>query len=254
MLRADTDSHFLINLGSTMPNHFDLEVASRLVKLGQKVMTFAPEIAEGERDGTDLRKSYKRWLTDRALFSAIENGLQAGMSELVLYHLTGFPGETDSHIDAFVEMMKKIEREYSKLDKITVISGPVFPTVGTDLERAPQIPFGEADRRWKFFKYHFDVGSKVNPVWILNMPGKVRYNTTGAGADVYFCQAYYHRTDKLMGKAINALSRDVRNLDDVFRLGVAAHELVLSGAGIDVGAMFGAKDIVTSERIDRQVI
>lgn len=253
-LIAKHEAHFSVNLGSTMPHHFDREVAARFARLGQRVMTFAPEVAEGNYDGMDLRRTYKTWLTDGALMKAVESGVDLGINELVLYHLTGFPGETDAHIEAFAKMVKSIGQAYRQLEKISVIAGPVFPTVGTSLETAPQITYAESMRRWELFAAMLDGENRICPLWILDMPPDVRYNETGAGADVFFCQAYFHRANERMGEAIAQLSAGTSDIQDVFRLGVAAHETAMCGAGIDIAELFGANNVVTSKRLARVVI
>jgi len=213
-------------------------------------MIFSPEVAEGQIDGVDLRKENKTWLTNKALFNSIESGLSAGMRELVLYHLTGFPGETDGHVEAFARMSREIIDKFPQLEGLRIIAGCVFPTVGTKLERAPQITFEEAKRRWLLLNALLSDEVKIEPQWILDMPHQVRYNKTQAGADVYFCQAYYHRADQRMGEALSCMSQQVGEFEDVFTLGTAEHEEALSESGIDVMAMFAGEDIVTSDKID----
>ena len=194
---ADNESSASINIGSTAPHQYSAEVAKELASLGQQTMTFAPEVAAGTHDDVDLRKENKRWLTDKALFRAIRNGVDAGMQKLVLYHLTGFPGETDAHLQAFADMVERITQEYPELTMVRVVSNPVFITPGTPLEHAAQITFGEAQRRRDVIQEALGKIPSVEFRSMLDLAVDTFYDRAHS-AEVGFQQAFFQRATTKM--------------------------------------------------------
>jgi len=244
-VKIDLQAEFNINIGSTTPPQFTAEVAQRLVSLGQKTMTFAPEVAAGQIDGVDLRREHKRWLTDDSLFQAIRNGLAAGMNQLALYHMTGFEGETDAHLQAFANLVKKITQEFPSLGEIKVISNPTFVTVGTRLEHSPQITYPEAKRRWEVLEIILKEYPQAVAMWLLNLTAQTSYDTPH-GPEIAYAQGYFHRAPRAMGAALLKMSDKLTTPTSYQKFGIKEIEKLMVLAGIHLPYFFQGIDIVTS--------
>jgi len=218
-IKSENNYEFKIDIGSTVPDQFTLKVAKKLYDLGQTSMVFAMEVAEGLINKTDLRKENKRWLTDSLLTSAIRNGLAAGLNELVLYHLSGFPSETDEHILAYTEFVKNILKTYPQIQKIYISSGPVFPTIDTPLEHESQISFPEAKRRWYYFKSLFKNEKKVKLKWMLSMTSGQLVNYKSK-PETSFIRAYFYRASSKMNKVLKDLVNDFPNSQDYLKISI----------------------------------
>lgn len=244
----EANSEAGINIGSTAPYQFTPEVAQELAVLGQRTMTFAPEIAAGEFDGVDLRKQNKRWLTDRSLFKAIENGVYVGINRLVLYHLTGFPGETDAHLAAFTDMVKEIQSKYPQLELIRVVTNPVFNTVGTPLENAPQITFSETQRRLKVMDELLKPIPKTELRSMLDLKVETFYDKPHP-AEVGFQQAYFQRGTEQMNEVLINLAATLTNPDSYLSITNQQIEKLIAVAGINLQEYLNGVNIVTSNRL-----
>jgi radical SAM superfamily enzyme YgiQ (UPF0313 family) len=90
-----------------------LEMAELLVELGVKSMTIAIE-SGSER----LREIMNKKLSEAEIFSACENALNGGIKAIKLYGMVGMPYETDSDIEATIDLLKRLKKSFSRL-KIT---------------------------------------------------------------------------------------------------------------------------------------
>ncbi len=246
---ANSDAE--INIGSTAPYQFTPEVAWELATLGQKTMTFAPEMASGEYDGVDLRRQNKRWLSDRSLFKAIENGAAVGIKKLVLYQITGFPGETDSHLAAFAKLVADIQSKFPQLELIRVVTNPLFNTVGTPLEKAPQITFAEAQRRIEVMGELLRPIPSAEPRSLLDLKVETFYDKPHS-SEIGFQQAYFQRGTQQMNQVLLELAATLSNPDSYLSITNQEIEELMALAGIDLHGYFNGRNIVTSSHLNIQ--
>lgn len=235
---------FSIDIGSTIPSQFTKEVAKTLVELGETTMTFAPEVAVGEFDGVDLRKKHKSWFTDQILFSAIENGVTANMERLVLYHLTGFLGETVKHLDAYVNLVEQIKQLFPTLD-VMISSGIVFPVIFTKMETAPQLSFKEGVERWSYLEKRLhSVGVKTS--WLLEPSPEIRSSQYAVPANVSFTQALFHRAGRELGTALAEYWSGCKTIQQCMNLPVESLHTLLQAQGFNIDDFYKGKKVVTS--------
>lgn len=199
-IKKRMDRDFSIDIGSTNPDQFTYEVAKSMVELGHRSITFAPEVAEGEFDGVDLRHTNKPWFTDKKLFEAIENGIRGGLEEVILYHMTGFPGETINHLQAYVDMVKRMRQEFPNL-LVGVTSGILYPLPFTKLEKAPQLSFKDVIQRWNFFKPAIEALG-VKTYWLLQPDSRYRSSEYPVTGETTYTQTYFHRGGREIGEAL----------------------------------------------------
>lgn len=237
-----------INIGSTAPYQFTSEVACELASLGQKTMTFAPEIADKEVNGINLRKLNKKWFTDKSLFGAIENGVKAGLRRLVLYHLTGFPMETDGHLEAYANLVREIQAFFPGLDLIRVVSNPVFNTVDTPLEKAPQIHYIETQRRFQVMGELLKDIPSVEFRTMLDLKVGTFYDKPHS-AEVGYQQAYFQRASSQMNSVFVELASLLLNHDSYLFITNKQIETLLFNSGINVEEYFNGIGTITSEDI-----
>lgn len=237
-----------INIGSTAPYQFTPEVARELALLGQKTMTFAPEVADKEVDGVNLRRLNKKWFTDKSLLGAIENGVKAGLRRLVLYHLTGFPLETDGHLEAYANLVREIQTFFPGLDLIRIVSNPVFMTVDTPLEKAPQIPYTEVQRRFRIMRELLKDIPSVEFRTMLDLKVGTFYDKPHS-AEVGYQQAYFQRASSKMNIVLMALASMLPNYDSYLLITNRQIETLMVDSGINVEEYFNGKEIITSENI-----
>jgi hypothetical protein len=245
-VRNTTHAQYEINIGSTAPHDFSEAVAKKLVSLGQKTMTFAPEVAEGSYEGVDLRRTHKKWLTDAALIRAIGYGVDAGMDQLALYHLTGFAGETDAHSIAFARLIATIQTRYPQISAINIATGPVYPTVGTRLEHDPQIRLEDARHRWEVLHNELRDRQGVKTFWVLDLPAEIRYTNDRSTPDTIFAQALVHRSPGTIGKVFKKMIDMSHGRNDYANITIAEFERLLMEAGMNPSDIYTGTNMVAS--------
>jgi len=235
-VKNECEANFTIDIGSTVPDQFSFNVAKRLKKLGQNSMIFAPEVCDKIINGINLRKENKKWLTDKILFNAIENGYKAGLKYLTLYNLTGFPKEKYSHVKAYAALVKRIVITFPQLKKITISSGPVFPTISTPLENAAQISFHESKKRWLYLSDLLKDESKIKTLWWLDIQENklVPYKSN---PEISYSRAYFYRAPKSMSKVLMHLVNKYPNHNDYLSISIKQLKKYIKAQGIDITKM-----------------
>ena len=247
-MRQYPNLNFTIDIGSTLPSQFTNRVARMLVDLGETTMTFAPEVAEGDYDGVDLREQHKPWLTDEELFNAINAGVEEGMETLVLYHLTGFAGETINHIYAYAQMVGRVKERFPSL-KLVVSSGIVFPVLFSKLETGSQLGFEEGEeRRQLLADYCEKIG--VTYSWLLEPPEGIRSSKVSVPAATSFTQAFFHRGSSRVGETLMDYWDSLPNDSDDWVFNVTRMHELLNERGFDLKAFYEGTNIVTSDQFE----
>lgn len=237
-----------IDIGSTLPPRFTNQIARMLVDLGETTMTFAPEVAEGNYDGVDLRKQHKPWLTDEELFNAINVGMEEGMETLVLYHLTGFAGETINHIYAYAQMVGRVKERFPGL-KLVVSSGIVFPVLFSKLETGFQLGFEEGEERRQLLAHYCEeIG--VTYSWLLEPPKGIRSSKIPVSAAASFTQAFFHRGSSIIGKALMDYWNNLPSDSNDWVLNVTQMHELLNERGFDLKGFYEGRNIVTSDQFE----
>ena len=86
-------------------------IVKTLVKTGQKNVTLAIEA------GSDrLRRVINKNLTEEQIFNAVKIAVENGLKGLKFYGMIGLPTETQSDIDALIELAGKIKKLYKGFD------------------------------------------------------------------------------------------------------------------------------------------
>lgn len=139
-LRADNVSQVLID---------------KLVKSGQRTITFAPETGS-ER----MRRVINKGLNEADLLQASEKAIQSGMKHVRLYAMLGLPQEQDEDIDELVQLAKKIRgvmKENHHVGKVVLSVNPFIPKPFTPFERMPLTDMKAVEKKIQYLRKHLPV-------------------------------------------------------------------------------------------------
>ncbi len=135
-----------LRVGRISPGLIELLRSSKV-----RGVTLAPETGS-----QDLRYSVGKQITDEAILEDVENLVSSGIKNIKLYFLVGLPGEEIVHVNAIVELVKRIRHVFVKVSKgnkrlgqITVSINTMVPKPHTPFERTPMLDPREARSRIK---------------------------------------------------------------------------------------------------------
>jgi radical SAM superfamily enzyme YgiQ (UPF0313 family) len=100
-----------------------------LAKSGQRSITFAPEACE------QLRYAVNKHMSNSQILAAAKLAAEAGIRNLKLYYILGFPGEGEEHIRALADEVKVLKRETKLNLKLSV--NPLIPKPHTAMQWSP---------------------------------------------------------------------------------------------------------------------
>ncbi len=100
-----------------------------LAKSGQRSITLAPEACE------QLRFAVNKDMSNPQILTAAKLAKEAGIKNLKLYYILGFPGETEEHIRALAEEVKVLRRESGLALKLSI--NPLIPKPHTPMQWFP---------------------------------------------------------------------------------------------------------------------
>jgi radical SAM superfamily enzyme YgiQ (UPF0313 family) len=100
-----------------------------LVKSGQRSITLAPEACER------LRYAVNKDMSNSQIHAAAKLAADAGIRNLKLYYILGFPDEGEEHITALAEEVKALKRETGLSIKLSV--NPLVPKPHTPMQWFP---------------------------------------------------------------------------------------------------------------------
>lgn len=139
-LRADNVSQVLID---------------KLVKSGQRTITFAPETGS-ER----MRRVINKGLHESDLLRASEKAIQSGMKHVRLYAMLGLPQEQDEDINELVQLARKIRgvmKENHHVGKVVLSVNPFIPKPFTPFERMPLTDMKIVEKKIQYLRKHLPV-------------------------------------------------------------------------------------------------
>lgn len=139
-LRADNVSQVLID---------------KLVKSGQRTITFAPETGS-ER----MRRVINKGLNENDLIQASKKAIRSGMKHVRLYAMLGLPQERDEDIDELVQLAKKIRgvmKENHHVGKVVLSVNPFIPKPFTPFERMPLTDMKTVEKKILYLRKHLPV-------------------------------------------------------------------------------------------------
>jgi radical SAM superfamily enzyme YgiQ (UPF0313 family) len=126
------DYNFELGLSSFRLDAISPEFLEILEKGGIKSLTLAPE-AGSQR----LRDIIHKQLTEEQIFSAIHAISKSTIRALKFYFMIGFPGESQTDLDAIVQLMQKIVKIARPDAKIALSFNTFIPKPGTPFQWSP---------------------------------------------------------------------------------------------------------------------
>ena len=137
------------------------ELVQTLVKGGQKTSTIAIEAAS-ER----LRKFINKNLKEEQILNAVKVSRENGLKGLKIYSMIGIPNETQSDIEEFVSLAKRIKDE-NKGFEITFSFSSFVPKPQTPLQWAKREDTKSLEKKQKYLEKELakiGVGSKFSSI------------------------------------------------------------------------------------------
>ena len=143
LLGASVTDHSRIDELSELLAQINLEIAApslradtltesfarALARSGQRSITLAPEACE------QLRFAANKHMSNPQILAAARLAKEAGIKNLKLYYILGFPGETEEHIKALAEEVREIKRETGLSLRLSV--NPLVPKPHTAMQWFP---------------------------------------------------------------------------------------------------------------------
>lgn len=211
-------------IGASISDHPKIdEIAKRLVNLGFKIstaslrvetvtptlldalaqseqstITIAPEAATEQ-----LKKIINKRVSQDKLHFVIEEALKRGLFNIRLYFMVGVPGETQTDIDAIVDMCKNIRpillkyaRKTLVMPQLNLTISPLVPKPRTPFETIAMDSYKSISRKLNFLRKE------------LGKIGGIKMSS--ASARLAHTQAVLSRGDRRLGRVILGVS--VKNM------------------------------------------
>ena len=184
------------------------EMLEAMVKSGAKSITLAPETGSEA-----LRRSINKRFSDDCYFDAVERAFVSGIENLKMYSMVGLPNETESDIEALVEIVKKTKKLQRRVGnpgaRITLGMGLFVPKPLTPYQWAPQMSVKDAKRRMQMVTKS------------LGALGGVR--VTSESPRIATLEGLLSRADRRMAKVLDEVRWDPRFPN--YKLALANHGL-----------------------------
>lgn len=118
-----------LTTSSLRADQFSPKIASILSSCGQKQVTISIEAGS-----ESLRNSINKKLNDDDIFKCIKNCVENKINTVKIYGMVGLPGESDNDIQEMIAFIKRLKREYPKIELILSLNS-FIPKSHTPFER-----------------------------------------------------------------------------------------------------------------------
>jgi len=175
------------NLPSLRLDSYSIKLADRLHRGKRSNLTFAPEAAT-ER----LRRVIRKNISEEEIFTALGDALDAGWQGFKLYFMIGLPTETETDVEAIVDLCFRIRQYFRrKADRkisISVSVSTFVPKAHTPFQWEPQLPLADVLARQELLQQGFK-----------KMPG---VDLSWHDAETSFLEAVFARGDRRLAQAL----------------------------------------------------
>jgi radical SAM superfamily enzyme YgiQ (UPF0313 family) len=156
-----------ISISSLRITSLNSHLFAQMVRGGLRSVALAPEA------GSEcLRGIIKKGVSERQILDAVGMAAAAGMQQIKLYYMIGLPRETDSDIQAIVDLTmagKTIIEKIRSKARLTLNISSFIPKAGTVFQWMPMAPQVNLENRIRFIKGKLScAGIKINsesPQW-----------------------------------------------------------------------------------------
>ena len=135
-----------ISTGALRADRITPKLCNTLAKSGSEKLTIAIETGSEA-----LRKRINKHLSTDAIFSAAETVLASNLKGMKLYFMAGLPGESDADLDASIELIQALKKQYKQL-KLTVGCSTFVPKAWTPFQWQERMPTKVLEQRHQRFK------------------------------------------------------------------------------------------------------
>ena len=150
LVRAVDAAGLDLSVASLRADNVSQVLLEKLVKSGQRTVTFAPETGS-ER----LRKVINKGLNEEELLKACLMAIQTGMKHIRLYAMLGLPTETQEDVAELVNLARKIRKlmkENHHAGKVVLSVNPFIPKPFTPFEKMPLFDEKEIEKKIHFLR------------------------------------------------------------------------------------------------------
>ncbi len=142
--RLISEARVEVSVPSLRADSLTEEFLEALARTGQRSLTIAPESCQS------LRFSMNKAIPDEQIFKAARYAAKAGLKNLKMYFIFGFPGEREDHIIEAAKLVSKIKAETGLRIKISV--NPLVPKPHSAMQWAPFVDKKSYSQKLKLFK------------------------------------------------------------------------------------------------------
>lgn len=122
-----------VSFASLRSDLLDDNALARLRRLGQNLLTIAPETGSDE-----LRRTLNKKITNAGVMDTVRRAVKTGFREFRFYIMLGLPGETESHVNAGTGLINEATEIISQSGgRLTVSVNQFIPKPGTYMQNAP---------------------------------------------------------------------------------------------------------------------
>jgi len=175
----DTLSHeyfrknkFRVNVGSLRASSISSQALSCLYKLGKSEISLAPETSER------LRLSINKDITDDKFREVIFDAINIGFSEVCLFYVIGFPGESNKDIFSIFNFIDSVLDECygGKAFKLILSINPFFPKPKTAMQWSASPDWAYTLKIIEMFRDRYEQHPKVIIETIIGTLAHYRQN------------------------------------------------------------------------------
>ncbi len=142
------------SLPSLRLDSYSVSLADRVHRGRRSSLTFAPEAAT-ER----LRKVIKKNISEKDIFTAVADAVEAGWQGFKFYFMVGLPTETVEDVEAIVSLCRRLRQHFKQQAgralKISVSVSTFVPKAHTPFQWEPQLPLAEVIERQQLLRRGF---------------------------------------------------------------------------------------------------
>jgi radical SAM family uncharacterized protein len=175
------------SLPSLRLDSYSVRLADQLHHGRRSSLTFAPEAAT-ER----LRQVINKNITEKEIFSALEDAVQAGWQGFKLYFMIGLPTEEDADVEAIITLCRRIRQHFKhqlkKSVNMTVSASTFVPKAHTPFQWEPQLVMSRVIERQQLLRKGF-----------LKMAG---FDFSWSEPEASFLEAIFARGDRRLAPLV----------------------------------------------------
>lgn len=230
IMAAYADAQVAVSLPSLRVGTLTPELMSLIKKVRKTGFTIAPEAGSQK-----LRNVINKNLSDEEIIQTVTDAFRLGWQTIKLYFMIGLPKETESDLEAIVEMakrLKKIKTPNNRRGKLNVSISTFIPKPHTPFQWASQMSLQESKEKLRWLQDHLKM-SGIDLKW--------------QKPEVSYLEGLWARGDRrLANLLIRAYSKGCRfdGWTDKFRFSL--WEQAISEENIDVG-FFTTRSRTTTE-------